>query len=47
MGGHLPTLGSIVEQAVEECEAAHTSNKKFYLSDIPRILGPANSIGWF
>jgi len=47
MDGHVPTLGSIVEESVEGCEVVHTLNKKVYLFDIPQISGPANSIVWF
>jgi len=47
MDGHLPTLGSLVEESIEKCEVPHTSNKKVHLFDTPRISGPANSIVWF
>jgi hypothetical protein len=42
MDGHPLTLGSIVEESIEECEVVHTSNKKVHLVNF-LISGPPTS----
>jgi hypothetical protein len=46
MDGHPLTLGSIVEESIEECEVVHTSKKKVHLANFFSDFGTTDVIAW-